>query len=156
MVQAITRTREQQLRLAADAGAVFVRGAELERSLVNQHLVLTGAAEQIDQAKQVAQRAAADARAAGGVDSAPYERTADGLQSQLELVLASIDQLAALRAGARANLTDAHRLLQDNAATLDQALRVEIRLLGQLERLERQRIITQARARANPPESAGS
>lgn len=147
VLHAIAQTRQQQDRLAADSGAVFVRRAEIERALREQQLVLSGAADQIRQAMAVAQTAADGARADGGVDPAPYELTAQGLRDQLEVVEASIAQLEPLRAGAQANLTNARVLLRQNAASLDRVLRAEVQLLGRLDRLERQRIIAQARRR---------
>jgi hypothetical protein len=156
---AIAHTREQQAKLAADAGAVFVKRAEIERALTNQHLVLAGAAEQIRQAIAVAQNAAAGARADDGVDASPYELTAQGLQTQLDVVVASIAQLEQLRTGAQANVTSAQTMLRDNAASLDRALRAEVHLLGRLERLERQRVIAEAmrrRGRSGPANPADS
>lgn len=144
ILQAIAHTRRQQAKLAADSGAVFVKRAEIERAVANQRLVLAGAADQIRHAMSVAQSAAAGARADEGVDATPYERTAQGLQTQLDVVLGSIGQLEQLRAGAQANVTNARTMLQNNASSLDQALRAEVQLLGQLERLERQRVIAEA------------
>lgn len=143
VLQAITRTREQQARLSADAGAVFVHRAEAQRALNDQHQVLADAARQIDRARLLAEQAAAQARTGQGTDPVPYELTAEGLQSQLEVVEASMGQLDDLRIDAQTSVANAQVLLKQNAHSLDQALRAEILLLGRLERLQRRRVISE-------------
>jgi hypothetical protein len=156
VLQAIAHTREQQARVSAEVAAVFVKRVSIERALQDQHAVLIGAAEQIGQAMAVAQRAAAGARADAGADARPFELTAQALQTQLDAVHASIAQLDQLRAGAQANVSTAQQMLRENASSLDRALRAEVRLLGRLERLERQRVIAEAMRRRQDPGSTGS
>jgi DNA repair exonuclease SbcCD ATPase subunit len=155
VLQAIAHTREQQVRVSAEVAAVFVKRVSIERALQDQHAVLIDAADQIGQAMAIAQRAAAGARVDEGADARPFELTAQGLQTQLDAVQASIAQLEQLRAGAQANVTTAQQMLRENASSLDRALRAEVRLLGRLERLERQRVIAEAIRRRRDPGSTG-
>lgn len=154
--QAIAHTRQQQAVLAAQAGKVFVERAEIEQALTSQHRVLVEAQEQIRQAMTLAQQAADDAHADGSVDPVPYELTAAGLQTQLDVVDASVVQLQRLRDGASSNLANAQTMLRENTESLDRALRGEIGLLSQLERLERQRVIAEAVRRRRRPGAADS
>jgi chromosome segregation ATPase len=147
LLQAIARTRQQQARVDAELRTVFVRGVQLDRALTDQAELLSDAAGQIRDAMGIAQGAAETARAEADIDPSPFELTAQGLSTQLDVVDAAIEHLGSLRVDAETSVEQARTVLRQNAAALDGALRAEVQLLGRLDRLERERVIGSARRR---------
>lgn len=146
LVDAISRIRRDQRAVEVSLGAAIVDAATLDRALRDQRGLLSAAAQQIAEARAVAQRAADGAAADGGdVAAAPYRLAVDGFAAQLRVVQASGAQLDRLGAGAADNVGQTRRLLRESAASLDGALRAEMDLLARLDRLERERMIAETR-----------
>jgi hypothetical protein len=152
--EAILQTIEQQRATQRRLGTTFVRRADLDRAVRDQRQLLDQARTQIEGAIAAAQRAAAEARAAGD-SPVPYEQAALGLGDQLAVVDASRAQLSRVAQQALQNVARAQRVLTETGAALDAALRAQVSLLARLERLQRQRAIADAtlRARGGPPGS---
>lgn len=148
ILTAIRTLRDQQLELNRRAGTAFVSMAQVARAVKEQRIALDTAVAQIDIATAAAQRAADSARADGGAAAAaPYEQTVAGLRSQREVVTASGEQLAGLRAGATDNIENAQEMLHRHRLELGLALREQVRLLQRLDELERHRLAAAAIAR---------
>jgi hypothetical protein len=140
-------TRARQAQVAASVGRAFVQRAEIESALARQAAVLLDAAAGIRDAMRLAEQAAQAARTGGNADIRQYEHTVSGLQSQLAVVEQARGHLRTAQAAAEANIDSAHAMLRQNVASLDRVLRDEVRLLTRLERLERERVIGEARRR---------
>jgi hypothetical protein len=144
LVDAISRIRRDQRAVEASLGAAVVDAATLDRALRDQRQLLDAAAQQITDARAVAQRAADGAAADGGnAAAAPYRQAVDGFTAQLRVVEASGAQLDRLGAGAAENVARTRQLLRESATSLDSALRAEVDLLARIERLDRQRAIAE-------------
>jgi hypothetical protein len=144
LVDAISRIRRDQRAVEASLGVAVVDAATLDRALRDQRELLDAAAQQIADARAVAQRAADGAAADGGdVAAAPYRLAVDGFAAQQRVVEASGAQLERLGSGAADNVARTRQLLRESAASLDGALRAEVDLLARLERLERDRTIAE-------------
>ncbi|WAX57463.1 hypothetical protein M6B22_01535 [Jatrophihabitans cynanchi] len=162
IMRAIRTIRKQQQDLDRRAGSAYAGVARVEHEIQLQRRALAEAAEQIAVAATAAQRAADSARAeagdageaaeAGEAAAEAYQRTADGLRSQLDVVAASGAQLDTIEAGARENTERTRALLTKNRRRLGAALHEQVALLARLEELERKRLVAEAlREHRSPP-----
>jgi hypothetical protein len=146
LVDAISRIRRDQRAVEASLGVAVVDAATLDRALRDQRELLDAAAQQLVEARALAQRAADGAAADGGdVAAAPYRLAVEGFAAQLRVVEASGAQLERLGTGAAENVARTRQLLRESAASLDGALRAEVDLLARIERLDRDRAIADLR-----------
>lgn len=146
--QTIAAIGDQRSAAAANTGAALVNQAQVERALRDQMAQLVRVREQITDALATAERAAAGARADDGeLAAAPYEQTADGLRSALDVVGASFAQLDGLHDVSQTNIQQARELVAAARRTLDTALRDQVKLLLRLERVHREHLLEQARGR---------
>jgi len=154
-MRAIRTIRKQQQDLDRRAGSAYAGVARVEHEIQLQRRALAEAAEQIAVAATAAQRAADSARAdageAGEAAAEAYQRTADGLRSQLDVVAASGAQLDTIEAGARENTERTRALLTENRRRLGAALHEQVALLARLEELERKRLVADALRKRRPP-----
>lgn len=170
--RAIIRLTEQREQAAADAGRALVTQAEVTQSVRNQRAYLARVVREIDAALALAADAAARARseaasaAPRGADTerladdadaerladaaaAPYEHTGAALRRQREVVTGTAAQLEHLDAISAEQIARTRELLRESVRSLDAAIREQLRLLVEFERIERKRIV--AAARWNPP-----
>jgi hypothetical protein len=147
--RAIRQIQHEQRVLAARIGTAVATQAQTAQALRQQHVVLSRVRAEIVQAKSVAERAAESARADEGPAAAvPFDQTAAGLQAQLDAVQLALDEITGMQHAAHGNTERARALLRNSRASLDEALREQMRLLARLERLHRQRLIAEARQQA--------
>lgn len=135
---AIARIADQRHEAERKFATVMVNEAQLQQALRDQQTYLDRTREEIEQARDLAQRAAEQARA-NGLDPAPYEQTAAGLLREAEVIAAARRQLAAADETSRQNLERARDLMRGNRDRLDASLGEQLRLLAQLEQLGRER-----------------
>lgn len=164
--RAIIRLTEQREQAVADAGRALVTHAELSQAVRNQHAYLARVTREIDAALDLAAHAAERARtdavaaAAGDADAerlgtaaaAPYERTCAALRRQGDVVAATAVQLESLDAISAEQIARTRELLRESVRSLDGAIREQLRLLVELERIERARLVAAARAQVPPRE----
>jgi len=144
--RAILQLRRGQRQLAARIGTAAVARGQTEQAIAEQSQFLARAQAEIVRAKAAAERAAAKARTDGDqVDAARYELAARGLQSQFDTVQVTVDQLEHVRDTAAQHIDRTRDLLRRTQASLDQAVRAQVSMLADLERLERQRVIAARR-----------
>jgi hypothetical protein len=135
---AIARIAEQRHAAERNYGAVVVSQVGLREMLREQRNYLHLSSAEIVRARDLARRAAENARVEGS-DAAPYEQTATGLDRQVAVVDAACRQLADVDEAWLGNVARARTLLQESRARLDASLREQLELLARLERLDRDR-----------------
>ncbi len=141
----LTEQREAAMRGAAGA---IVNQSHVNRALLEQRarleLARTDVQISVDAAQQVADVALARD---GAVAANPYLVHVDGLRRQAEVLDVAADQITGMQSTSDGQTQRARQLLREATATLDGAVREQLRLLIAIERLERQRAILAARSR---------
>lgn len=162
--RAIIRLAEQREQAAADAGRAVVTQAELIRAVRDQRAYLSRVVGEIDAAIALASDAAARARSEavsasldgadverlGDAAAAPYAQTGAALRRQRDVVSATAAQLERLDAVSAEQIARTRELLRESVRSLDDAIREQLRLLVELERIERARLVAAARRNLPP------
>ncbi|MEO6887113.1 MAG: hypothetical protein ABI232_12640 [Jatrophihabitantaceae bacterium] len=153
LLRAIAQAGRERDALNRRAASEIVTHAALRQSITAQRQTLTDAQRQIRTAIAAASR---DADEVGVVDGAKtadlYDRTTAALQDQLAVIESLLAQLTESAGTASLTASSADRLLRRSSDGMEAALREAVRQLGQLERLERERVIERVRRRDGAPQ----
>jgi hypothetical protein len=152
----IARIAAQREAATYSAATAIVNTGQVQQALALQRAQLETARSELAGAVELARRVADDVLAQdGAVAAIAYQLNVEGLQSQDSVLEAAVRQIDGLTEATAGQVDTARTLLRSATRSLDEALREQLRLLIAVERLEYQRVVLEARARASRSETPG-